>query len=63
MEDIIIKMITVGDLERMERFKKRARLGGLARARKLSAKRRKEIAKEAAKKRWKNQLKKGRVKT
>jgi len=52
MEDITIKMVTVGDLERVERFKKRARLGGLARARKLSAKRRKEIARGAARKRW-----------
>lgn len=50
--DVIIKMVTVRDFERMERFKKRARLGGLARAKKLSAKRRKEIAKGAARKRW-----------
>ena len=63
MRDIIIKMVTVGDLERMERFKRRARLGGLARARKLSARRRREIARGAAKKRWSNQLKKGRIKT
>lgn len=52
MQDVIIKMVTVGDLERMERFKRRARLGGLARVKKLSAKRRREIAGIAARKRW-----------
>ena len=57
MRDIIIKMITVGDLERMEQFKRRARLGGLARARKLSARRRREIARGAARKRWEGKIK------
>lgn len=43
--------------------REKAMLGGIVRANNLSAKRRKEIAKEAAKKRWKNQLRKGRIKT
>ena len=35
----------------------RARLGGLARARKLSVGRRREIAREAARKRWEGKIK------
>ena len=62
MRDIIIKMITEADIKRMELFKRRAHLGGLARARKLSARRRREIARGAARKRWENKTKKGRAK-